>query len=403
MRARAAVLAAVSVGLMVQTALGQGVLVAPPSPRVPPPPPPVLLRMATADTIDAPINVLVDLAVSEPGIAAPEGAPQIGLVAMKVLVSKTGTVEEVAPSRGDDALRKAAAAGVMGWKYRPYLVNGEPREFETLILIRFVAGVGTRMPTPFNLMPNPAMPGATPDTIAVPIKVLDDLAVSQPGIVAPEGAPQIGLVTMNVLMSKTGTVEEVAPSRGDDALQQAAKAGVMGWKYRPFLVFGEPREFQTAMMIRFVAGVGTRVPAPPTGMAGSLGSGSGSPGPEGPVKVSSGVVAGLLSEPVAPVYPLEAKRQHVEGVVVLHAIISKDGTIKELRVMSGPPLLQKAATDAVMRWKYHPYLIQGVPVEVETTINVNFTFGAPKPEHPPIFMNGAPPGAAAPAATPDPK
>lgn len=289
MRARAAVLAAVSVGLMVQTALGQGVLVAPPSPRVPPPPPPVLLRMATADTIDAPINVLVDLAVSEPGIAAPEGAPQIGLVAMKVLVSKTGTVEEV------------------------------------------------------------------------------------------------------------------APSRGDDALQQAAKAGVMGWKYRPFLVFGEPREFQTAMMIRFVAGVGTRVPAPPTGMAGSLGSGSGSPGPEGPVKVSSGVVAGLLSEPVAPVYPLEAKRQHVEGVVVLHAIISKDGTIKELRVISGPPLLQKAAMDAVMRWKYHPYLIQGVPVEVETTINVNFTFGAPKPEHPPIFMNGAPPGAAAPATTPDPK
>jgi len=61
--------------------------------------------------------------------------------------------------------------------------------------------------------------------------------------------------------------------------------------------------------------------------------------------------------------------------VVLHAIISKQGTIQQLKVVSGPPMLTASAMDAVSRWKYKPYLLNGEPVEVETTINVNFTFG----------------------------
>jgi protein TonB len=99
------------------------------------------------------------------------------------------------------------------------------------------------------------------------------------------------------------------------------------------------------------------------------------PKPTGPVRVSSGTVAGMALSQPTPVYPPIAKAAHVQGVVVLHAIISKAGTIENLTVISGPPMLTTSALDAVKRWRYKPYLLNGDPTEVETTINVNFTFG----------------------------
>lgn len=92
-------------------------------------------------------------------------------------------------------------------------------------------------------------------------------------------------------------------------------------------------------------------------------------------KVSSGVMAGNLLEKTAPQYPSIAKAAGIQGIVVLQATISKSGSIQNLRVISGPPMLQRAATDAVRSWHYKPYLLNGEPVEVETTINVVFSLG----------------------------
>jgi protein TonB len=99
------------------------------------------------------------------------------------------------------------------------------------------------------------------------------------------------------------------------------------------------------------------------------------PKPSGPVHVSSGVMQGTILQRPEPVYPPIAKAAHVQGTVILHAIISKQGTIEQLTVISGPPMLVNAAKDAVSRWRYKPYLLSGEPTEVETTVNVNFTFG----------------------------
>lgn len=76
---------------------------------------------------------------------------------------------------------------------------------------------------------------------------------------------------------------------------------------------------------------------------------------------------------VTPKYPPEAKQAHIEGKVVLDAIISKTGEVDRLRVVSGPKELQQSALDAVRQWTYTPVLLNGAPVEVETTINVNYT------------------------------
>jgi TonB family protein len=79
-----------------------------------------------------------------------------------------------------------------------------------------------------------------------------------------------------------------------------------------------------------------------------------------------------LSKP-NPVYPEEAKAAHVQGAVILHAIISKEGTIKNLSVISGNGMLVASAMDAVSKWTYKPYLLNGQPMEVETSITVNYS------------------------------
>jgi protein TonB len=82
--------------------------------------------------------------------------------------------------------------------------------------------------------------------------------------------------------------------------------------------------------------------------------------------------ARLIFQP-KPEYPPLAKMARIQGTVRLEAIISKDGTIQDLKIIGGHPLLVKAAMDAVQRWRYQPTLLNGEPVEVVTEIDVNFT------------------------------
>jgi protein TonB len=91
------------------------------------------------------------------------------------------------------------------------------------------------------------------------------------------------------------------------------------------------------------------------------------------VTVSSGVAQGLLIHQVTPHYPVPARQAHVQGTVLLQALIGKDGSVRNLHALSGPPLLTQAAVDAVKQWKYKPYFLDGQPVEAETQISVKFS------------------------------
>jgi protein TonB len=91
------------------------------------------------------------------------------------------------------------------------------------------------------------------------------------------------------------------------------------------------------------------------------------------IRVSQGVTAGLVIKKVNPAYPPLARTARVQGSVLLAAVIGKDGTIQNLHVVSGHPLLTQAALDAVRQWRYKPYILNGEPVEVDTQVTVNFT------------------------------
>lgn len=97
------------------------------------------------------------------------------------------------------------------------------------------------------------------------------------------------------------------------------------------------------------------------------------------IRIGGNVAVANLIHRVDPVYPPIAKAAKVQGTVVLHAIIGKDGAVKEVEFVSGPPLLMRAAMDAVRQWSYKPTLLNGAPVEVDTTVTVIFALGGEEP------------------------
>ena len=107
----------------------------------------------------------------------------------------------------------------------------------------------------------------------------------------------------------------------------------------------------------------TNIPKPPANVAPSR------------IVVRSTVTEGMLLHRVTPEYPPLARQARIQGQVLLQATISRDGTIENLQVITGHPMLVKSAIDAVRQWRYRPYLLNNQPVEVETQITVNFNLG----------------------------
>jgi protein TonB len=90
------------------------------------------------------------------------------------------------------------------------------------------------------------------------------------------------------------------------------------------------------------------------------------------LRVSSGVADSLKIHDANPHYPREAKEQGIQGDVLLQATIDTKGNLTNLKVLQGDPILVKAAVDAVKKWRYRPYILNGEPVDVDTTIKIQF-------------------------------
>lgn len=91
------------------------------------------------------------------------------------------------------------------------------------------------------------------------------------------------------------------------------------------------------------------------------------------IKLGGKAASSQLIHKVQPVYPSEARDQKIQGTVRLHVILSKDGSVQKTDVVSGDPILAKAAQEAVQKWRYKPTLLNGELVEVDTTVNVVFS------------------------------
>lgn len=96
------------------------------------------------------------------------------------------------------------------------------------------------------------------------------------------------------------------------------------------------------------------------------------------VRIGESVMAGMILRRVQPIYPEITRMGRLSGTVILHATVSRDGSVNQLQVVSGPMLLRESALDAVRQWQYKPYLLNGEPVDVDTTISVVFKLDSGK-------------------------
>ncbi len=174
--------------------------------------------------------------------------------------------------------------------------------------------------------------------------------------------------------------QEASPSRSAGHAQKS-KARAWDWAFQP------PR---IPLLIDRADGNGVALPevgspGSPDGLVPSMGSVDVRPfvpnpldsfkPPEPrlrPLRRSEGVQQALLIHRIQPVNPALARQIHLQGTVVLRAIIGRDGTVRAIEVVSGHPLLVQAALEAVCQWRYQPTLLNGAPVEVETHITVIF-------------------------------
>ena len=107
----------------------------------------------------------------------------------------------------------------------------------------------------------------------------------------------------------------------------------------------------------------------------SAGTGAGYTMTQLPVRVGGDIAEPKKIKDVKPAYPPVAQAAGVQGIVILEAIIDRDGNVREAKVLRSVPLLDQAALDAVHQWRFLPTLLNGVPVEVIMTVTVNFTLG----------------------------
>jgi protein TonB len=184
----------------------------------------------------------------------------------------------------------------------------------------------------------PPPPPPPPPPAAAPVKIVKQIQTD---------------IVNGALRTPTKIPQKVQMIKEDEAPPQMAASGVVG---------GVPGGIPGGQMGGVIGGIISSTPVAVPKVATPQ-----------RVRVSAGVTSGLLVKRIQPNYPPLARQARIQGTVVLHAVISKEGAIENLTLVSGHPMLAPAAIDAVKQWRYKPYLLNGEPVEVDTEVQVNFT------------------------------
>lgn len=364
----------------------------------------------------------------------PEAAAKSGVqgsVVLKLVVAETGEVKDVSVVSGDPILAEAAIDAVKQWKYKPYTVDGAPVEMETEVSMNFhlkspehsVPPLGTFRDETYSndffefsyplsrdwvretqLMRGRVATSGPPSSMYVLLA-----AVHIPQQTAPLEADSS--FVLSALESRGHSCQQNLQAIADDlhSRKQAQQKGTIAPVtfagrefYRADFDFRESPTHRTFLCAESksyllqwnVVGLSKNamestistlnaigaiqaktapVARPATDTDSNLTGATQSKEHSVRVKIGQVVSQGLLVKQVRPVYPDQARYAHIQGSVILNAIISKTGDIVDLEVLEGPIELVVSAVNAVRQWKYQPYALNGEPVEVVTQITVNYT------------------------------
>jgi len=194
-----------------------------------------------------------------------------------------------------------------------------------------------------------------------------------------ESAQVSGIVIVEAVIGSNGDVTDAKVLKSIPLLDQAALDAVRQWRYSQTTLNGVPVPVIMTVTVNFTIGKESTPPAPasmqtPIGMPPGMGpvvpaEWKGAP----PVRLGGTITPPERVKYVAPVYPIDAQRAKVSGVIILQAIIDENGNVALTKVLKGNPMLDDAAVAAVNQWKYVPTTVNGVAVPVLMTVTVNFS------------------------------
>jgi protein TonB len=222
----------------------------------------------------------------------------------------------------------------------------------------------TATPTPeLSSSPTPSSSPSIPDSTQLEVSKF-----VQPDYPLEAAAKKLqGKVLIKVHILETGDVDKTEIVSGDAILAQSAAEAMLSWKFKPFIKDGKPVRVSTSLPYTF-----TLKGYFPEGCAAVESAQAFNAAHHPHVNVPRDVMEGAVIHRVEPDYPLLARQMHIQGDVLLHAVIAEDGKIHDLKALCGAPQLVGASLEAVRQWRYRPYMKDGVPVAVETTVRVQF-------------------------------
>lgn len=197
-----------------------------------------------------------------------------------------------------------------------------------------------------------------------------------------------GVAIIEAVIDTNGTVADakVIRSIGED-LDSAALDAVLQWQFQPTLLNGRPVQLIMTVTVNFVLDSDGSVPPPPPPPPPPAMTAEVPPPPPPPppslvgskevndvsLRVGGEIKAPMKITDVRPVYPMAAQQAQVTGVVILEIVVDAEGNVADAKVVRSVALLDEAARDAVLQWKYRPTRLNGVPVPVVMTVTVNFS------------------------------
>lgn len=185
-----------------------------------------------------------------------------------------------------------------------------------------------------------------------------------------------GPVILRASIDKDGNIARLDVVSGHPSLVAAAIDAVKQWRYRPYLLHGEAVEVTTTIGVGYLR-IGNDRPEQVAAASRDRANDD-----RNEVQLPSSLASTLLMRKVPPVYPPLARQALIQGLVVLSIVINKDGEVRDVKLVSGHPMLAPAATTAVKQWRYKPYVADDQPVDVATTVQVNFKIRGPDGDTP---------------------
>jgi protein TonB len=367
------------------------------------------------------------LAVSKIPAVYPEKAHANGIqgtVVLSVLITETGAVKEAVAVSGDPDLAQAAIDAMKQWKYRPFAVDGKAMPVQTQVSFDFhiTPPVHRNMPGSFKhgMYQNqflgltyplssqwfrvtlPMSSHAPSDTAEEILLAASHAPVAPDGLGTPStfvlGAtpPSPGRSdAKEELAALTATLRAEKKVSQDGDIGQFEIAGLTFYRadfqvsrdqyqtivctlanghlfHWNFLAVSKSAMKDAVATLRDITQVETASANPKATLEATT--------PKTAIaitrmRVSSGVLAGLIQKKVDPIYPQDAKDLHIQGTVILHVIVDDQGNVSSIGLVAGPGMLAPATIDAVSQWKYKPYMLNGKPIELDSTVEVRFTLG----------------------------